>query len=322
MNVFYGRIKKAASVRSPKVALGTFDGVHVGHRRVLQELLRWARATDSDAVVVTFDHKPRHVLNGRPPEQITSLKHRLILFERLGLDATLVLRFNQALASCGPEDFVRDILAKQLHISGVLLGHDTRFGHRARGDLALLRGIGDRAGFEARSVPVAELDGAPVSSTRVRRAIESGDLCMAERLLGRRVSILSTVVPGTGRGRTIGYPTANLEPQHGVRPPEGVYATLTIACSDVHESVTNIGRPPALDTSVAPSALRRVVVETHLLDFSGDLYGEDVEVRFVERLRPERAFQSAEALAEAIAADIAAARTILATARKVGEPTG
>lgn len=323
MKAFYGCIPENESVRAPKAALGTFDGVHRGHQRVLRNLLAWARATDSDAMVVTFDRKPRNVLGRRPPEQITSLKHRALLFDRLGMDVALVLEFNETLASCEPEDFVHNVLVKQLRISGVLLGPDTRFGHKARGDIDLLRRLGSSLGFEARSVPVQEIDGVPVSSTRVRQAIQSGNLRLAERMLGRRVSLLGTVVRGTARGKEIGYPTANLDLHHEVRPPEGVYATQTLLGDDVHDSVTNIGRPPSLDAGGGSFKSDTVAVETHILDFSGDLYGEDMEVRFVEHLRSQRVFESAEALAAAIASDVRTGRTVLAAVRgSAGEGAG
>jgi len=332
-----------------KVTVGTFDGVHRGHLRVLRELLSWARATEGDAVALTFDRAPRAALSAKPagfsppadssapgdlsavvPQSgtkaeaaelrraglILSLPHRLMLFERLGLDAAVVLKFDAEFASQEPEEFVREILVNRLKVSGVLLGHDTRFGRGGRGDCELMRRLGEELHFETCSVPVVELDGAPISSTRLRQAIRAGDLRLAERMLGRRVSVLGTVVPGTGRGRTLGCPTANLDLHHEVRPPQGVYATRALIAGKMRDSVTNVGRPPALKPVARPHLSEKVVVETHVLDFSGDLYGQDVEVQFIERMRAEEVFTSPEALRERIASDIRAARERLAHAAR------
>ena len=327
MNVFYGEVAGADRPNRPKVTLGTFDGVHLGHQRVLRDLIAWARGTNTDAVAITFDRRPRALLSGQPGEEITSLPHRLLLFERLGLDATLVLTFDKTLAAQEPEAFVREILVAQLGATGVLLGHDARFGRCARGNLELLNRLGEEMGFETCSVPVVALEGTPVSSTRVRAAIQSGDLRAAERMLGRRISVLGTVVPGTGRGKKLGFPTANLDLHHETRPPEGVYATRTLVEGLWHNSVTNIGRAPTLRSKaragepVSPAeAAAELVVETHLLDFSGELRGKDIEVQFVARLRSEQTFHSPEALAARIAQDVEETRACLNNAKDADEP--
>jgi len=328
MKVFYGEASAADGLgatpfpQRPKATLGTFDGVHLGHQRVLRELVTWAHDTRTRSLVLTFDRKPRDVLAGKPAEQIISLSHRLLLFERLGIDAALVLTFDEDLAAQEAETFVRNLLLERLHVSGVLLGHDTRFGRGARGDVRLLHQLGREMGFETRSVPVVKLDGLPVSSTRLRHATRTGDLRVAERMLGRRVSVLGSVVGGTGRGKNIGFPTANLDLHHETRPPEGVYATRSSVDGVWHDSVTNIGRAPTVQTPDSTDGEAEAVVETHLLDFSGDLYGKDIEVQFVERLRSEQMFDSSAALAERIAADIAAARSILTAAEETGKPSG
>ena len=173
--------------------------------------------------------------------------------------------------------------------------------------------------FETRSVPVVELDGAPVSSTRLREAIRAGDLRLTERLLGRRLSVYGTVVPGLARGRRIGFPTINLDLHHEVRPPQGVYATRCLIGGSLRDSVTNIGPPPTLQPTGPAHLSERVIVETYILDFSGDLYGQDIELQFVDRIRAEEVFSSAEALAERIAVDVREARNILASPPPVEE---
>ena len=326
MKTFHGLTSAVGPFTKAKVTLGTFDGVHRGHLSVLRRLLAWAHETGGDAVVVTFDRPPRSALTGKPrlPRgasggQILSLDHRLMLFERLGLDATVVLTFDPALAALEPEEFVKDLLVDRLKAEGVLLGHDTRFGREGRGDFELMRQMAERFHFETRSVPVVELDGAPISSTRLREAIRAGDLRLAERLLGRRVSVFGTVVPGLGRGRRIGFPTINLDLHHEVRPRQGVYATRCLIAGSLRDSVTNIGPAPTLQPTGPAHLSERVIVETHILDFSGDLYGQDIEVQFVDRLRAEEVFPSAEALAGRIAADIREARRLLAGATPIEE---
>jgi riboflavin kinase/FMN adenylyltransferase len=214
----------------------------------------------------------------------------------------------------------------RLKAEGVLLGHDTRFGRGGRGDFDLMRRLGAEFHFETRSVPVVELHGAPISSTRLREAIRSGDLRLAERLLGRRVSVYGTVIAGLGRGKRIGFPTINLDLHHEVHPPQGVYATRCLIAGSpaggvgsLRDSVTNIGRPPTLQPTGPAHLSERVIVETHVLDFSGDLYGQDIEVQFVDRIRGEEVFPSAATLAERIAEDIRKARLRLANATPVEE---
>ena len=314
MKILRGREAKFAvpvesrSTAPPKVTLGTFDGVHLGHQYVLQQLVTWAHATNGSAVTITFDRRPRETLGDADPEHLTSLRHRLLLLEQQHVDLALVLEFDESLAACEAEDFVREIIVDKLGADGVLLGHDTRFGRGGQGNVELMERLGNEMGFGVCSVPVVAVDGLPVSSTRIRAAIRSGNLGQAARLLGRPVSTLGTVVRGTGRGKEFGYPTANLDLHHEVRLPEGVYATKTGIHGRWIDSLTNIGRPPSLLPTGSPWLSAKVVIETYLLDFSDDLYGEEIEVRFLSQIRPERAFTSAAALIKAIAADVETAR--------------
>ena len=319
MKIIYGP-NTAAGLNRPRLTLGTFDGVHRGHQRVIGELLAWARATGTEAAVITFDRKPHRILSGRPFDQITTLPHRLRLFERLGLDAAIILEFDHELAAMEPEAFVEEVVVRRFQAGGVLMGHDTRFGKAGRGDHVLMAALGKQFGFEVRAVEVETLDGAPVSSTRVRQAIRDGDLPLAERMLGRRVSAYGTVVHGTSRGRALGCPTANLDLHHAVHPPEGVYASRALIDGSWHDSVTNIGRPPTLLPDGPPFRSEHIVLETHVMDLREDLYGKDIEVEFVSFLRPEKRYGSADALAEAIRGDVAAARKALAVAAE-GRPT-
>jgi riboflavin kinase/FMN adenylyltransferase len=302
---------KAAQLRRSAVTLGVFDGVHLGHRYVLEQTVRLARERGGPAVVVTFSRHPRAVIDGRPPQLITSLPHRLRLFEKLGLDAALTLDFDAALRDVAPENFAREIFHDVLRADVVLLGWNGRFGRGGRGDIEVLRKVGREYGFDARQAERLTLGDDGVSSTAIRAAILAGDLDRAARMLGRPVSVLGTVVRGDGRGRTIGWPTANLDLHHEVRPPRGVYgAEAETDDGEKRYALVNIGvrptfkrGPPESDPSSWESRDLHDVVEVHLLDFAGDLYGRELEVRFLKRLRDERRFSGREDLLRRLAED-------------------
>ncbi|HYC79324.1 MAG TPA: riboflavin biosynthesis protein RibF [Planctomycetota bacterium] len=301
----------AAGLRRPAVTLGTFDGVHVGHRYVLEQTVRLARERGGEAVVVTFAEHPRAVIDGRAPQMITSLPHRLRLFERLGVDAVVVLDFDDALRRVPAEEFARRVFHDVLRAEVVLLGWNARFGEGGRGDFALLARVGRDFGFEARRADRLTLGDEPVSSTEIRRAILSGDLDRAARMLGRPVSVLGTVVAGDGRGRTLGWPTANLDLHHELRPPRGVYGAEVEWDGRRVPALVNIGVRPTFDRSKIgvddPTdwEIRDLfeTVEVHLLDYRGDLYGKDLEVFFLKRLRDERRFAGKDELLAQLAQD-------------------
>jgi riboflavin kinase / FMN adenylyltransferase len=302
---------RAATLRRPVATLGVFDGVHVGHRYVLDQTVRLARERDGEAVVVTFAEHPRAVIDGRPPQLITSLPHRLRLFERLGIDATLVLDFDAALRDTPAEEFARTVFHDALRAEVVLLGWNGRFGQGGRGDFELLKRVGREFGFEARQAERLLLGGLPVSSTDIRAAILHGDLDRAARMLGRPVAIFGTVIGGDGRGRALGWPTANLDLHHEVRPPRGVYGAEVEWEGIKRFALVNIGVRPtfvksAPEARIADSWEARDafdVVEVHLLDFKGDLYGKELEVRFLRRLRDEKRFSGKDELLKQLAED-------------------
>jgi len=285
--------------------IGVFDGVHRGHQRVLQELVSWAHEDGGDAVVVTFDRHPREVLTGEKPVALASLEHRLVLLARAGVDVVLLLPFDESTAQTSAESFVEEVLVGALGAKKILLGANHRFGHERRGDLALLLRLGKRLGFEAREVPLEPADeGKVVSSTAIREAIRDGRLDDAERMLGRPVTVLGTVVKGDARGRLLGFPTANLDLQHEARPPRGVYAAL-VSVDDAGRwlAVVNVGRRPTFHPEADED-----LVEAHLLDYAGDLYGKRLEVSFLAKLRDEQKFPGPDALVAQIRADIAQTR--------------
>jgi riboflavin kinase/FMN adenylyltransferase len=284
------------------VALGAFDGIHLGHRAILGTAVTQARAGKLRAIACTFDRHPMEVLQPeRAPLPITTLEERLELIAETGIDTTVVLPFTKAVASIEPKAFVQDVLIGTLKAREVIVGFNHRFGRGARGDADLLETLAAPLGFRAHIVPALLVDGVAVSSSEIRVALQRGDLPAAARLLGRPYSIRGEVVRGAGRGRTLGFPTANVKPDRPLGLPVGVYACRLAVGPGQHRAVVNVGfRPTFGETELA--------IEAHVLDFSGDIYNERVTLTFLLRLREERKFPSVEALRHQIAQDVAAAR--------------
>jgi riboflavin kinase/FMN adenylyltransferase len=293
--------------RRSVATLGVFDGVHRGHKAVLSRVMDEASRRGCPSCAITFDRHPSAVLTHERQPVITSLDHRLRLFEELGLDLCAVVEFSEEVAAIPAERFAREVFHDLVRAEALILGFDCRFGRNAEGDAELCRRLAPELGFEVETVGPVEVEGDVVSSTAIRRAIQRGDLERAERLLGRPFALYGTVVHGVGRGRRIGFPTANLDLHNETLPPDGVYATWLYADDEPRRSVTSIGRQPTFTDGRAPEP----VVEVHLLDRQEDLYGENVKVRFVERLREQRAFETAGALSRQIGRDIARAREVL-----------
>ncbi len=297
------------------VTLGNFDGVHSGHKAVLSRVVQRAREQDAVAVAITFDPHPAHVLfPDRAPALITGLHQRLELMAAVGLDATLVMEFTRELSQWSPQEFVVRVLVQTLHVRTIVVGADTRFGHRNSGDVQTLRDLGEVHGFTVEVVrDLAPQESGPRwSSSWVREALDDGDVGRAAQALGRPHRITGVVVHGDHRGRELGYPTANLEPgAEGMVPADGVYAgwMLRPAADDVADrllpAAVSIGTNPTFDGTV-----RRV--EAYVLDRTDlDLYGERVSLELVERLRPTLRFDSVEALVEQMQQDVARCHELL-----------
>jgi len=290
--------------RSPVVAIGIFDGFHLGHVALLSRLLAWGKEKDRDAVVLTFRRHPKEVLAGPAHSSIMSFEHRLLWFRRLALDGCVVMDFTPETASMSAERFVREVLLEGLGVSGILLGHDSRFGAGREGCADFIRDGGYP--LEVRTCPVVAVDGVRPSSTLIRRLIREGRLDRAVRLLGHNLFVYGPVVEGAGRGRAIGFPTANVLPEAETLPPDGVYG-VRARLHDEREflGVANVGpRPTFRDASGPP-------VEVHLLDFDEELYGRKIEVEVLCRLRGGVRFPDAASLAEQIRRDIARFREYL-----------
>jgi riboflavin kinase/FMN adenylyltransferase len=302
MRIVQGLESYPPEARPAVVALGAFDGIHLAHRAILDAAVARARSASLLAVACTFDPHPAEVLQpGKAPAPISTLAERLELLAQTGVDATVVLDFTAALAAMEPEAFVENVLLDRLRAREVVVGYNHTFGRGARGDARLLQGLADRLAFRAHVVPPLMLDGVPVSSSEIRAALRMGNVDLASRYLGRPYAIAGQVVQGAGRGRDLGFPTANVNPDRVVLAAPGVYACRVLVGARSHAAVVNIGVRPTFGEAVP-------VIEAHLLDFSGSLYGRQVRVEFVTRLRDEQKFPGADALREQIARDIAAAR--------------
>ena len=288
------------------VSLGNFDGVHLGHARLAAETIREARGLGGAAVVLTFDPHPARILHpDRAPATLVTVAQKAELLAGLGIDRLAVLPFTREVAALDADAFARDVLGACLGAAAVVVGPNFRFGRGRAGDPGVLADLGARLGFEVRIVEPVLHDGGPISSTRIRAALAEGDVSLAESMLGRRFFVDGTVVAGDGRGRTIGFPTANVEPRNETLPAAGVYACLlAIGSEPPRSAVANLGTRPTFGEGPAR-------LEVHVLDFERDLYGAAVRVHFAARLRGERRFAGPDELARQIASDAAHARQLL-----------
>jgi riboflavin kinase/FMN adenylyltransferase len=294
------------------LAIGSFDGIHLGHQSVLRATVERARALKAVPTALTFDPSPRKVLRPETaPLQLSTIAQRLAWFSALGLEAAVVLPFTLELSHLAPEEFVLQILVRDLRIKAVFVGENFRFGHKQAGDVRRLRELGAEHGFEVVVLPPVVYRGEIVSSTIIRREVAEGDVSHAGRLLGRPFVLTGEVVKGTGTGRRFTFPTLNLSVEQGLLPGRGVYITRT--CLDgerrSHRSVTNIGMRPTFDGSA-------LSVETHLLDAQLTAAPKYMEVRFWNRLRDEKKFAGPEELRAQIARDIVAANKFFSRLRR------
>lgn len=295
-----------AKLRRSAVAIGVFDGVHLGHRAILGAAAAEARKKNLSLVALTMNPHPSQVLH---PERRTpllySLDHRLELLKDLGVATTVVLKFNRAVAGMKAEQFVARILTGCLGAKAVAVGEDFRFGQGAKGDVKFLTSIGQREGFSVRAVEPVRGDGQVISSSRIREAVQSGRFGTASKLLGRPYGLFGTVVRGDGRGRKLGFPTINLRLDHELLPPPGVYAVWAKTGGRAYPGALHLGPRPTFD---APEPR----VECHLLKTpSQDLYGRRFELIPVRKIRPVLRFASPEGLARQIAMDVQSARSAL-----------
>jgi riboflavin kinase/FMN adenylyltransferase len=311
MQQFYGL--QDVFVQGAWLTIGSFDGVHLGHQQIIHHITAGAHATGAAAVVLTFHPHPSLVLSGpRESFYLTTQEKKAALLEELGVDILITHPFNREVSSIGARDFVGQLYA-HLNIQQLWVGHDFALGHNREGTFPVLQEYGQELGFIIRAVDAFRIDGEVVSSSRIRRFLEAGQVDQAARLLGRPYSLRGLVEKGDGRGHTIGIPTANLAiPKELAVPAAGVYAVRVCLGDKTYRAVSNIGVRPTFENQSAASH-----VEAHILDFDRDIYGEEVELDFVAHLRDERRFPDADTLVAQIRADISQAEAIL-TNQEVG----
>ncbi len=303
--IHYPDDQRPARWMHPVLALGNFDGVHRGHRKILDRVKRVADERAATAVVMTFDpHPPRVVRPDKAPPLLMTTPQRLEAIGAAGLHGAAIVRFTLELSRWDPETFVRTVLVDWLRVAEVWVGANFLFGHDRTGNFTLLRELGSRFGFRAEKIDPVRYKDFVVSSTRIRRLVGEGRVDEAGALLGHQYFIDGQVVRGDGRGRTIGFPTANLHTENELLPPHGVYATTATIGGVVFRSVTNIGVRPTVDAS------GRTSIEAHVFDLDRDLYETELRLGFVQRLRDERAFESIDALRAQIGADCDRARVL------------
>jgi riboflavin kinase/FMN adenylyltransferase len=299
--------------RGGVATIGNFDGVHLGHRRILEAVVARARETRRPSIAITFEPHPLSVLRpDRAPRRLQTLRQKEEAIEAIGVENLLVIPFTRDFSLIEPEEFARSVLQERLAVSELFLGSHFAFGRGKRGDLTLLTRMGPECGFVASGVEEVFFEGEPVSSTRIRTAIARGDVGRANAMLGREYELDGLVAKGDKVGRKIGYPTINLEPENELHPADGVYVT------QIHirtfgrrfDCVTNIGRRPTVYEDYATT------IETYVLDFSANVYGEKVRLFFFDRLREERKFPSVTDLSEQIARDVQATADYFARERR------
>lgn len=288
--------------RETAAAIGKFDGVHIGHRRLLEEIL--SRKKDGlAACVFTFDPPPAVFFGCPDGKELTTREEKRLLFERMGVDILVEFPLNERTAATPPEDFARDILAGQMQVRFLAAGTDLSFGAKGAGNAALLRRLGPELGFQVETIDKVCLEGQEVSSTLVRTRVEQGEMESVERLLGMPYMVAGQVVPGRQLGRTLGFPTVNLLPEKDkLLPPKGVYLSRVRHGDKIYRAISNVGFKPTVTKEHV------IGVESYLYDFFGDLYGETIEVHLCAFRRPERRFDSVEALQKQLEDDIAAGK--------------
>ena len=301
MRIFHGT--ENANIQKPTVlTLGVFDGLHLGHQRIMKTVVERAKTVDAHSTAITFDPHPRAVLHPESaPPLLQTLDQRLANFEVLGIEQAIVIPFTQEFASNPAEDFLHDIVHDRLHAIEVYLGKGFAFGRGRGGNIELLRRMSEELGFFADEVPEVCVRGRRVSSSLIRALLSEGRVNLARRMLGRPYGVEGVIIRGNQRGRTIGFPTANLKPHNRVVPKNGVYATATLVDGTWRRSITNVGVRPTFDDGADVS------IESYIFDFDGDLYGDVLRVRFLHRIRDERKFSGIDELKAQIQKDTARA---------------
>ena len=293
-------------LKNPVLSIGNFDGVHKGHLALFDKAKERARYIDGQSAVMTFDPHPIKLMKpGNRPALITPTQQKLKLIEDAGIDVIFCLAFTKEFATISARDFVEDILIKKIAVKEIVVGYDCTFGHRREGNISFLQDMGNRLGFAVHVVEPINIDGTLVSSTSIRKLVREGNLTESKKLLGRDYQICGIVVKGKNRGSSmLGFPTANLELIDELTPKKGVYAARVLIDDQTHNGLVNIGHNPTFGKGP-------LSVETHILDFSEDLFGRTIRINFIKRLRDEKFFKTIEDLKNQISQDIIKAKELL-----------
>jgi riboflavin kinase/FMN adenylyltransferase len=287
------------------ITLGNFDGLHLGHQELIRKVIRRAKETGAHSIVVTFRPHPLKILAPEKcPPLISIYEEKIKLFEKLGIDVLVKIPFTLEFAKMSPGDFVKDILCDMLGAKEIFVGFNYRFGRGREGNISTLKALGERLGFTVREVEQVSLDGEVISSTKIRRLLRDGEVEHAARLLGRTYTITGIVVRGDGRGKDLGFPTANIAPKHSIIPADGVYAVRLFVRDKFYDGIANIGMRPTFDKNV-------LTVEVHVFDFNEDIYGEEISLYFIRKIRDEKKFGNADELIRQIRTDVGIARDLL-----------
>jgi riboflavin kinase/FMN adenylyltransferase len=287
------------------ITLGNFDGLHLGHQELVRKVISRAKETGSQSVVVTFRPHPLKILAPEKcPPLLSIYEEKIRLFEQLGVDVLVKIPFSLEFAKMSPEDFVKGILCDLLGAKEIFVGFNYRFGRGREGNITILKTLGKRLGFTVREVEQVSLEGEVISSTKIRRLLKDGEVEHAARLLGRTYAITGIVVKGDGRGKGLGFPTANIAPKHAIIPADGVYAVRLLVRDKFYDGIANIGMRPTFDKHDR-------AIEVHVFDFNEDIYGEDISLYFIGKIREEKKFGSPEELIGQIRTDVETARAML-----------
>ncbi len=305
MQTYYSLETIPESKQDSVVTFGVFDGLHIGHHDVLKKVRERA---DSDKLLSVlfgfYPHPLSYLAPDKCPPVLMCLPKRIEILEQIGFDIAIFVKFNEKIASMSPSAFVGSVLQELCRAKHVVVGYACQFGKDRTGNAQVLESLGQESGFGVTIVPPTQLNGLPVHSTRIRQAIARGDLGLASQLLGRIYSMSGTIVQGDGRGRQIGFPTANIDPGEQLCPPNGVYAIRVKLANQLFDGVLNIGIRPTFNGT-------KLQVESHLFEFNDTVYGETIEIYFIEKIRNERTFSNKQALVQQIHRDIAVANEIL-----------
>ncbi len=306
MQVFHGLQAVQRKLKNPAITIGNFDGVHKGHQALFQKVKQLAEQLHGDSVVMTFDPHPLEVLfPEKAPSFITSHRRKLDLIASCGIDATIVVPFDHEFSKMSAREFVEIVLVEKIGVKAIIVGHDYRFGHSREGNIAFLRRLGEQHGFTVETVSGISVNDTVVSSTAIRTMIANGDVKHANKLLGRFFEVTGEVIPGRQRGIQLGFPTANIRMPAVTSPRTGVYVVEAEVEGKTYGGAANLGYNPTFGDN-------DLSLEAHLFDFDGDIYGKQITIRFLDRLRDELRFSGPDELAEQIAKDVATAKKVLA----------